>query len=147
MFPVFVYPVFIWILMIILFSSDQVWVVNIKLAINGFPLVSTTPQIVPYGSVPLKSYLPDGDIDLTALSATKSSDTLASDIRAILEKQQKDNAGYYEIHDVQFIDAEVNTYDLFLYSYNHPWYMHTDFILVSLSQSRGISEGKLNPLA
>lgn len=71
-------------------------------------------QIVPYGSVPLKTYLPDGDIDLTALSSTKSTDALASDIRAILEKQQKDKAGHYEIRDVQFIDAEVNHRNLFL---------------------------------
>uniref|UniRef100_A0A7N0TGY5 Polymerase nucleotidyl transferase domain-containing protein n=1 Tax=Kalanchoe fedtschenkoi TaxID=63787 RepID=A0A7N0TGY5_KALFE len=64
-------------------------------------------QLFPYGSVPLKTYLPDGDIDLTAFSSTKSDDVLASDIRVVLEKQQHGKARHYEIHNVQFIDAEV----------------------------------------
>ncbi|KAL9680056.1 hypothetical protein QQ045_017930 [Rhodiola kirilowii] len=68
---------------------------------------ATGAQLFPYGSVPLKTYLPDGDIDLTALSSTKTADVLANDVRAVLEKRQQGKAGQYEIHDVQFIDAEV----------------------------------------
>uniref|UniRef100_A0A7N0VK41 Polymerase nucleotidyl transferase domain-containing protein n=1 Tax=Kalanchoe fedtschenkoi TaxID=63787 RepID=A0A7N0VK41_KALFE len=69
--------------------------------------ISPDVQLFPYGSVPLKTYLPDGDIDLTALSSTKTEHALASEIRAVLEKRQYEKAGHYEIHDVQFIDAEV----------------------------------------
>ncbi|CAM8950140.1 unnamed protein product [Rhodiola kirilowii] len=68
---------------------------------------ATGAQLFPYGSVPLKTYLPDGDIDLTALSSTKTADVLANDVRAVLEKRQQGKAGQYEIHDVQLIDAEV----------------------------------------
>lgn len=64
-------------------------------------------QVFPYGSVPLKTYLPDGDIDLTALSCQNIEDGLVSDVRAVLHGEENNEAAEYEVKDVRFIDAEV----------------------------------------
>lgn len=64
-------------------------------------------QVFPYGSVPLKTYLPDGDIDLTALSCQNIEDGLVSDVHAVLRGEENNDAAEYEVKDVRFIDAEV----------------------------------------
>ncbi|KAF8397025.1 hypothetical protein HHK36_018663 [Tetracentron sinense] len=64
-------------------------------------------EVFPFGSVPLKTYLPDGDIDLTALISPDVEDALASDVRAILEREEKNKSGEFEVKDVQYIHAEV----------------------------------------
>nr|KYP65810.1 hypothetical protein KK1_012077 [Cajanus cajan] len=64
-------------------------------------------EVFPYGSVPLKTYLPDGDIDLTALSCQNIEDGLVSDVRAVLHGEEVNEAAEYEVKDVRFIDAEV----------------------------------------
>ncbi|KAK8467089.1 hypothetical protein PHAVU_008G248100 [Phaseolus vulgaris] len=64
-------------------------------------------EVFPYGSVPLKTYLPDGDIDLTALSCQNIEDGLVSDVRAVLHGEENNEAAEYEVKDVRFIDAEV----------------------------------------
>lgn len=64
-------------------------------------------EVFPYGSVPLKTYLPDGDIDLTTLRSPKVDVSLASDVHAVLEREQQNEAAEYEVKEVQFIDAEV----------------------------------------
>ena len=47
----------------------------------------------PYGSVPLKTYLLDGDIDLTALCSSNVEEALASDVHAVLKgEEQNENA-------------------------------------------------------
>ncbi|CAA3016173.1 Hypothetical predicted protein [Olea europaea subsp. europaea] len=61
-------------------------------------------EAFPYGSVPLKTYLPDGDIDLTALNAEES---LAHNVLGILQWEQLNENAEYEVKDAQFIDAEV----------------------------------------
>ncbi|GAU36853.1 hypothetical protein TSUD_213770 [Trifolium subterraneum] len=63
--------------------------------------------VFPYGSVPLKTYLPDGDIDLTALSCQNIEDGLVSDVHAVLRGEENNEAAEYEVKDVRFIDAEV----------------------------------------
>ncbi|CAH9075313.1 unnamed protein product [Cuscuta epithymum] len=68
---------------------------------------SLSCEAFPYGSVPLKTYLPDGDIDLTALTGPSTEEYLARDVLALLrEEEQKENAEY-KVQDTQFIDAEV----------------------------------------
>ncbi|WVY92248.1 hypothetical protein V8G54_037762 [Vigna mungo] len=67
--------------------------------------------VFPYGSVPLKTYLPDGDIDLTALSCQNIEDGLVSDVRAVLHGEEINEAAEYEVKDVRFIDAEVKLVD------------------------------------
>lgn len=64
-------------------------------------------QVFPFGSVPLKTYLPDGDIDLTALSHQNVEDALANKVRAVLERMEEDKDAKFEVKDVQYIHAEV----------------------------------------
>ncbi|XP_019432322.1 PREDICTED: uncharacterized protein LOC109339354 [Lupinus angustifolius] len=64
-------------------------------------------EVFPYGSVPLKTYLPDGDIDLTALSYQNIEDGLVSDVHAVLRGEEANEVAEYEVKDVRFIDAEV----------------------------------------
>lgn len=66
-------------------------------------------QVFPYGSVPLKTYLPDGDIDLTTLSSPAIEDTLVSDVHAILRGEEHNQKAPYRVKDVHCIDAEVYT--------------------------------------
>ena len=64
-------------------------------------------QVFPYGSVPLKTYLPDGDIDLTALCSPNVEETLARNVLAVLQVEEQNEDAEYEVKDTQFIDAEV----------------------------------------
>ncbi|GFZ01739.1 PAP/OAS1 substrate-binding domain superfamily [Actinidia rufa] len=64
-------------------------------------------EVFPYGSVPLKTYLPDGDIDLTALSSLIVEETLARDVITVLQGEEQNDNAEYEVKDTQFIDAEV----------------------------------------
>ncbi|KAM4095958.1 hypothetical protein ACJW30_08G070600 [Castanea mollissima] len=63
--------------------------------------------VVPYGSVPLKTYLPDGDIDLTVLSSPSVEDAWVSDVHAVLREEEHNEAARFEVKDVHCIDAEV----------------------------------------
>lgn len=64
-------------------------------------------QVFPYGSVPLKTYLPDGDIDLTALCNPTIEETLISEIHAVLRGEEQRQDARFEVKDVHCIDAEV----------------------------------------
>ncbi|XP_068635536.1 uncharacterized protein [Aristolochia californica] len=64
-------------------------------------------EVFPFGSVPLKTYLPDGDIDLTTVSCLNVEEALANDVRAVLEGEEQNPGGEFEIKDVQYIHAEV----------------------------------------
>lgn len=64
-------------------------------------------EVFPYGSVPLKTYLPDGDIDLTAFGGTNFEDALANDMVSILEAEDQNKPADFVVKDVQLIRAEV----------------------------------------
>ncbi|KAL0460361.1 UNVERIFIED_CONTAM: hypothetical protein Slati_0663300 [Sesamum latifolium] len=64
-------------------------------------------EAVSYGSVPLKTYLPDGDIDLTILKGPKADESLAHDVLALLQGEEQNENADFEVKDTQFIDAEV----------------------------------------
>ncbi|XP_073016167.1 uncharacterized protein [Primulina eburnea] len=64
-------------------------------------------EVFPYGSVPLKTYLPDGDIDLTAFGGANSEDKLADEIKFALEEEAKNKEAEFVVKDVQLIHAEV----------------------------------------
>ncbi|KAL0338088.1 UNVERIFIED_CONTAM: hypothetical protein Sangu_1330900 [Sesamum angustifolium] len=64
-------------------------------------------EVFPYGSVPLKTYLPDGDIDLTAFGVTNDEDALADDMKSVLEEEERNRAPEFIVKDVQLIRAEV----------------------------------------
>lgn len=62
-----------------------------------------------FGSVPLKTYLPDGDIDLAMFqeTGTKLRDSWTTDLKEFLETKTAKAAPQYRIRDVQIINAEV----------------------------------------
>ncbi|KAL8139927.1 hypothetical protein V2J09_005948 [Rumex salicifolius] len=61
-----------------------------------------------YGSVPLKTYLPDGDIDLTVFSEDQNlNDNCAAEVSNILEKARTDADAEYQIKEVLLIPVEV----------------------------------------
>ena len=64
-------------------------------------------QIFPFGSVPLKTYLPDGDIDLTAFGGQAVEDTLAYEVYSVLEVEDQNRDAEFVVKDVQLIHAEV----------------------------------------
>uniref|UniRef100_A0A7N0U3C5 Polymerase nucleotidyl transferase domain-containing protein n=1 Tax=Kalanchoe fedtschenkoi TaxID=63787 RepID=A0A7N0U3C5_KALFE len=65
-------------------------------------------QVFTFGSVPLKTYLPDGDIDLTTFSSTPDlKDSWANDVRNMLESEEMNENAEFQVKEVQFIQAEV----------------------------------------
>lgn len=59
--------------------------------------------------MPLKTYLPDGDIDLTAFSNNQNlKDTWAYQVRDMLEKEEKNDNAEFHVKEVQYIQAEVS---------------------------------------
>ncbi|XP_052173099.1 uncharacterized protein LOC127788633 [Diospyros lotus] len=64
-------------------------------------------EVFPFGSAPLKTYLPDGDIDLTVFGGTSVEDTLVNDVASILEAEDKNRAAEFIVKDVHIIQAEV----------------------------------------
>ncbi|KAI4338931.1 hypothetical protein MLD38_023935 [Melastoma candidum] len=64
-------------------------------------------EVFPFGSVPLKTYLPDGDIDLTAFGGINAEDTLAHNVFAVLESEDQNEEAEFLVKDVQLIWAEV----------------------------------------
>ena len=69
------------------------------------PLV---PQVFTFGSVPLKTYLTDGDIDLTAFSNNQNlKDSWAHEVQDILESEKKSEDVEFRVKEVQCIQAEV----------------------------------------
>lgn len=74
-------------------------------------------QVFPYGSVPLKTYLPDGDIDLTVLSNPCVEESWASNVLSVLQREEQNENAEYEVKDTQFIDAEVIYFLCFMQLY------------------------------
>ncbi|GFP91918.1 hypothetical protein PHJA_001335900 [Phtheirospermum japonicum] len=65
-------------------------------------------QVCTFGSVPLKTYLPDGDIDLTTFSHNQNSkDAWANQVRDMLESEEKNENAEFHVKEVQYIQAEV----------------------------------------
>ncbi|CAH8335953.1 unnamed protein product [Eruca vesicaria subsp. sativa] len=77
-----------------------------RLIMECFPPLQV--EIFTFGSVPLKTYLPDGDIDLTAFSTNQSlKDSWANLVRDMLEKEEKNQNAEFRVKEVQYIQAEV----------------------------------------
>ncbi|CAL5079919.1 unnamed protein product [Urochloa decumbens] len=64
-------------------------------------------KVLPFGSVPLKTYLPDGDIDLTLFDPAISDENLENDVYAILKSEEQSKDSEFEVNAVQFVPAEV----------------------------------------
>lgn len=63
-------------------------------------------KVFPFGSVPLKTYLPHGDIDLTAVSYSSTSYDLVAEICSLLKYEEKNNTGV-QVKDVLCVPAQV----------------------------------------
>ena len=87
----------------------------------------------PFGSVPLKTYLPDGDIDLTALGFPNTEDALANEVCSVLGEEERNKDAEFEVKDVQLIRAEVPQpadFSLMSYSCDVSFIMDHELLLV-----------------
>lgn len=67
-------------------------------------------QVFPYGSVPLKTFLVDGDIDFTVIcSPDMNIDALADDIYALLKNEERNLYAECTVKGTKMISAEVKT--------------------------------------
>uniref|UniRef100_A0A6M2EB79 Uncharacterized protein n=1 Tax=Populus davidiana TaxID=266767 RepID=A0A6M2EB79_9ROSI len=64
-----------------------------------------TVEVFAFGSVPLKTYLPDGDIDLMVLSHQNMEEELARGVCTLLQREELDPE--FQVNDVQYIHAQV----------------------------------------
>ncbi|KFK34407.1 hypothetical protein AALP_AA5G141000 [Arabis alpina] len=64
-------------------------------------------EVHSFGSVPLKTYLPDGDIDLTAFGGPCHEEELALKVFSVLEREEHNGGAHFVVKDVQLIRAEV----------------------------------------
>ncbi|KAJ0565711.1 putative polynucleotide adenylyltransferase [Helianthus annuus] len=65
-------------------------------------------KVFTFGSVPLKTYLPDGDIDLTAFSSNANlKDSWAIEVCDLLQAEEKNENAEFHVKEVQYIQAEV----------------------------------------
>ncbi|CAL1381301.1 unnamed protein product [Linum trigynum] len=62
-------------------------------------------EVFAFGSVPLKTYLPDGDIDLTILSHQNTEEGMAEGVSDILQGHEHDPK--FDVKNVQYIEAQV----------------------------------------
>lgn len=67
-----------------------------------------------FGSVPLKTYLPDGDIDLAVFQGKgpKLRDIWLTELSTMLEAEGSNASSPFRIKDVHIINAEVLTFDI-----------------------------------
>ena len=65
-------------------------------------------QVFTFGSVPLKTYLPDGDIDVIAFGNSEElKEIWANLVRDALEREEKSENAEFHVKEVQYIQAEV----------------------------------------
>lgn len=66
-----------------------------------------------FGSVPLRTYLPDGDIDLSIFCSPEAARALhnswAIRLQAVLEQEQKSPTALHRVGDVTVINAEASS--------------------------------------
>jgi hypothetical protein len=64
-------------------------------------------QVFTFGSVLLKTYLPDGDIDVAAFGNSEElKDIWANLVRDVLEREEKSENAEFRVKEVQYIQAE-----------------------------------------
>ncbi|EPS74571.1 hypothetical protein M569_00184, partial [Genlisea aurea] len=84
-------------------------------------------EIFPYGSVPLMTYLPEGDIDFTAFRPDES---IAYDAYRLIMREEENKKAEYHIKSTQLIDAEVKLVKCIVH----------DFVIdISFNQLGGLS--------
>ncbi|KAK4800507.1 hypothetical protein SAY86_020994 [Trapa natans] len=64
-------------------------------------------EVISFGSVPLKTYLPDGDIDLIVFSGINTEEVVADNVFSVLDSEDRNGSADFIVEDVQLIRAEV----------------------------------------
>lgn len=65
-------------------------------------------EVFAFGSVPLKTYLPDGDVDLTTIGNFQNTEhKWANKVRVVLEGEEHNKVAKLRVKEVQYIHAEV----------------------------------------
>ncbi|XP_061358245.1 uncharacterized protein LOC133302483 [Gastrolobium bilobum] len=93
-----------------IYSEASRWLFSFIPFINAsiYDVLPLVTQLFVVGSVPLKTYLPDGDIDLTAFGDNQIlTDSLVQEIVHILEREEKNEDAEFLVKEVQYIPAEV----------------------------------------
>ncbi|PNT74570.1 uncharacterized protein LOC100830879 [Brachypodium distachyon] len=67
-------------------------------------------QVLTYGSVPLKTYLPDGDIDVTILTHKPLDSTIIDDVRNLLNAEEKNTDAEFVLESRRYVDAQVKVF-------------------------------------
>lgn len=87
---------------------------SLLLLLCGFPcgwLACGQVNAYMFGSVPLRTYLPDGDIDLSVFCSQETAqsirDSWAVKLQSVIEHEQSSGNAPYKIGDVTVINAEV----------------------------------------
>lgn len=70
-----------------------------------FKLQFVSLQVFSFGSVPLKTYLPDGDIDLTVITKQNMEDKFFEKLYNTLKSEE--GKSEFDVTDVKFIPAQV----------------------------------------
>lgn len=70
-------------------------------------LNSSSPlQVFPFGSAPLNTYLPHGDIDLTAITSQNNDEDMTKSVCHLLKSEELKAADFL-VEDVHYIPAQV----------------------------------------
>ncbi|XP_042403330.1 uncharacterized protein LOC121992812 isoform X2 [Zingiber officinale] len=64
-------------------------------------------EVFPFGSVPLRTYLPDGDIDLTAIGYPNSENALANDVWSVLDGEEQCKDAEFEVKLVKCVVENI----------------------------------------
>lgn len=65
-------------------------------------------QVFEFGSVPLKTYLPDGDIDLTVFGFNQIlPENFIQEILQIIQNQKENEFAEFRVKEVKLVQAEV----------------------------------------
>lgn len=96
-------PLF-WTLACTFYLLKQKWS---PLFLTTVSVTSYDPQVFAFGSVPLRTYLPDGDVDITVLGNTWLNSTFIDDVRSMLQSEQENCDAEFKLTGLQFINAEV----------------------------------------
>ncbi|KAE8789177.1 hypothetical protein D1007_36663 [Hordeum vulgare] len=72
-------------------------------------LIGTTfgCEVFAFGSVPLKTYLPDGDVDITILTNVNLDNNFVQDVCCLLAAEQSNEAAEFALKEIQVINAKV----------------------------------------
>lgn len=66
-------------------------------------------QVFAFGSVPLKTYLPDGDVDITIITNANLDNNFIEDVCCLLAAEQSSDDAEFALREIQVINAKVSS--------------------------------------